>query len=148
MDFARELLCEVVQEVQPLLVEHWRELTVRKDLRKLNPQWDQYALLEQMGRYVIFTLRDSGALVGYSAFHVVRHLQDAEFSMAQNDVIYVAPQHRNGIAVRRFLRKCESSLREIPVKMVSYFTSPGNNLAPILRHLGYADEQTMMAKYF
>ena len=147
--FAREMLCEVVQEVQPLLLAHHEELTPRKDLRRLNPQWKAYALLEQLERYAIFTARDErGALVGYGGFHVVRHLHDADFAMAQNDLFYIVPERRRGTTAMSFLHYCEEQLVALPVRMICYLGCAGNNLLPILHRLGYADEPVMASKYF
>ena len=46
------------------------------------------------------------------------------------------------------LSRTEERLVEMPVRMIAYFACPGNNLAPILHRLGYADEQVMLTKYF
>lgn len=144
--FARELLCEVVQEVQPLLIAHYEELTLHKDIVKLDPQWDQYALLEKMERFTVFTARDGGALVGYSAYFVNRHIHYAGLVHASNDVFYIDPAHRRGTTALRFLRHCEEQLRAQGVKKLMYHCKPSNNFAPILHRLGYADEEVMVGK--
>ncbi len=48
--FARELLCECVQEAQPLLERHHAEMGTKYPL---DPQWSEYAALERMGRFVV-----------------------------------------------------------------------------------------------
>lgn len=49
MEFKREPLFEVMDEVGALLDMHYQELTLHKDVIKLEPQWSQYAALEQLG---------------------------------------------------------------------------------------------------
>jgi L-amino acid N-acyltransferase YncA len=148
MDFAREYLGKCVQEARPLLEAHHEELTPRKDLRKLNPQWMEYAALEAMNRYAVFTAREDGRLVGYAGFHIIRHLHDRDFTLAQNDVFYLLPEHRRGVTALRYLRYCTDQCKVLPVHQVVFFCSKGNNLAPILHRIGYADEQTMVSLYF
>lgn len=146
ISFARELLCEVVQEVQPLLIDHYEELTKRKDVVKLDPQWDQYALLEKLDRFVVFTARDDGNLVGYNAFFVQAHMHYAGLKVAQNDVFFLVDDYRRGTTALRFLRYTEDALKRIDVRKVVYHCKPVNNLAPILHRLGHADEEVMVGK--
>lgn len=141
--FARELLCECVQEAQPLLIAHHREMDPGF---ALDPDYEQYALLEKLGRFAVFTGRDDGRLVCYSAFHLIRHLQSKAFAQAVNDVFYVDPEVRRGITAMRFVNYCGDALKAEGARQVVYFCSPHNNLAPILHRLGYADAQTMVAK--
>jgi hypothetical protein len=145
--FARELLCECVQEVQPLLEKHYDELTLRKDIVKLDPQWKEYALLEQLGRFVVFTARDEGRLVGYSAYFLLRHMHYAALTVAQNDVFWLDPQCRRGMSPVRFLRWCDKQLASEGVDKAIYHCKLSNQLAPILRRLGYADEEVMVGKF-
>jgi hypothetical protein len=146
MDFASELLCEVVQEVQPLLQMHWEELTRNKEIAKLAPMWEEYAALEQMGRFVVFTARDDGKLVGYNAFFINKHIHYAGMTLAQNDVFFLVPDHRRGTAALRFLRYCEDQLRELGAMKLTYHCKTVNNFAPILHRLGFADEELIVGK--
>ena len=141
--FTRELLCECVQEAQPLLIAHHAEM---EPGFPLDPDYEQYALLETLGRFAVFTGRDDGKLVCYSAFHLIRHMQSKGFAQAVNDLFYLTPEVRRGITALRFLRYCEDALKLEGAQQIVYFCSPHNNLAPILHRLQYADSQTMVAK--
>lgn len=144
--FDRELLCEVVQEVQPLLDAHYAELTLNKDVVKLDPQWQEYALLEQMGRFVVFTARDDGVLVGYSAFFVNRHIHYAGLTVAINDVLFLAQSRRRGTTALRFLDFCEEALRAEGVRKLTYHIKFSLDWRPILHRKGYVDEEVMVGK--
>jgi hypothetical protein len=98
--FARELLCEVVREVQPLLIAHHDEM---QPGMPLDPDYEQYTLLERLGRFVVFTGREEGRLVCYSSFHLIRHMQSRQFVQALNDVFYLIPEVRRGITAMRFI---------------------------------------------
>jgi hypothetical protein len=144
--FARETLPEVVQEVQPLLELHYREL-IKDDAIVLDPQWDEYTLLERLGRFVIFTARQDGELAGYSAFFLTRHLHYKSLLYATNDVFYVAEAQRKGSMPLRFLRYCEDQLGTLGAQKLVYHAKPVNNLAPILSRMGYAQEEVMCGKF-
>lgn len=146
ISFARELLCEVVQEVQPLLLAHYAELTLHKDVVKLDPQWDYYALLEKMDRFVVITARDDGKLIGYNAFFVQQHMHYAGLKVAQNDVFWLVEEYRRGTTALRFLRYTEEALKRMDVRKVVYHCKTSNNFAPILRRLGHAEEEVMVGK--
>jgi hypothetical protein len=146
--FARELLCECMQEAQPLLERHYGELTRRKDIVVLDPMWNEYALLERLGRFMVFTARgEAGNLIGYNAFFVNKHLHYASLTVAQNDVFWIEPDHRRGTLALRFLRYCEDYLNKEGVDKVVYHCKASNNFGPILHRLGYADEETMCGKF-
>jgi hypothetical protein len=146
ISFAKELLCEVVQEAQPLLERHYEELTKHKEVVKLDPQWDQYASLERLERFVVFTARDEGNLVGYNAFFVQPHMHYAGLLVAQNDVFWLCEEVRRGTTALRFLRYSEDALKKMDVRKIVYHCKSSNNFAPILYRLGFADEEAMVGK--
>lgn len=144
--FQRELLCEVVEEVQPLLERHYLELTRHKDVVKLAPRWPQYAAMEQAGCFVVLTARDDGKLAGYNAFFVQPHMHYEGLSTATNDVFWLEPEYRRGVTALRFLRFCEDHLKAQGVMKLVYHCKLSNNFAPILHRLGFADEEVMCGK--
>lgn len=137
--YRQEFLCECVREAMPLIEQHHRELMPHAI--PLDPCWDDYALLERLGRFVVFTARREGALVGYSAFHVARHLQSGGFPRAINEVFYVAPEHRRGTVPLGFLRFSHARLKELGARHIAYAYKASNNLGAILHRLGFADEE-------
>lgn len=144
--FARELLCEVVQEAQPLLDLHYRELCLHRDVIKLDPMWREYALLEQLERFVVFTAREEGQLVGYNAFFLNRHLHYGGFTVAQNDVLFLHPQARRGTTALRFIDWCEQKLWDAAADKLTYHIKFALDWRPILHRRGYVDEEVMVAK--
>ena len=146
MNFQRESLFDIIEEVEPLLEAHYEELTLHKDVVKLNPKWKDYAALEQMGRFAVFTAREDGVLHGYNAFFVNTSMHYADLCVGQNDVFFITPDHRRGTAALRFLRYTEEQLQLLGVRKVVYHCKYGNNFAPILHRLGYTDEEVMVGK--
>ena len=144
--YQREFLFEVVQEVDGLLRLHYDELTLNKDRVRLNPAWEEYAELERMNRFVVFTARDDAILIGYSAFFVQKHLHYADLSTAVNDVLFLHPAERQGLTGIRLLKFCESSLKAMGVHKLCWHAKLNTSLIPILHRMGYTTEEVSLAK--
>jgi hypothetical protein len=143
MIFRRETLFDVIEEVPPLFEAHHAEMTPHPF--KLNPKWEMYTEMERQGSLVVLTARDGEKLVGYSAFFVGQHRHFEDVGVAENDLLYLAEQHRKTAALG-FLRFAEKTLKALGVQYISYHSRPINNLSLILQRLGYADVQVMRGK--
>jgi L-amino acid N-acyltransferase YncA len=146
--FAREILFEVIDEIQPLLALHYAELARNKDRVKLEPMWERYAHAEASGRdaFQIYTARDEqGVLVGYAAFFVQPHMHYRELFPAINDVIFVHPQHRDSTGLR-LIRFCERELQKYAHKIV-FHVKLDTPMAALLPRLGYALEEHVYGKF-
>jgi hypothetical protein len=106
--YQREILFDVIEEVDSLLHLHYEELTLHRDKVKLAPMWDRYADLERCGNFIVFTVRDGERLIGYSAFFLNQHLHYGELTIAVNDVLYLHPDYRSGRVGLKLIRMCES----------------------------------------
>jgi GNAT superfamily N-acetyltransferase len=144
--YARETLFDVVEEVDGLLRLHYDELTLNKDAIRLDPVWEEYRALESMGRFVLFTARANGALVGYNAFFVTRHIHYAALTMAINDVLFLHPDHRRGSTGIKLLKFAEAELKAQGVQKVSYHVKRSLDWSPILHRMGYTDEEMVVGK--
>lgn len=130
----------------PLLDLHYDELTLNKDVVKLDPMWSEYAALEMMGRFVVFTAREDGKLVGYSAFFINKHIHYASLIAAQNDVLFIHPEFRRGTTALKFIDYCESMLQVLGARKVTYHIKFSLDWRPVLHRRGYSDEEVMCAK--
>jgi hypothetical protein len=144
--FQREMLFEVAGEVDDLLQCHYQELTLNKDRVKLKPMWAEYRILEELGRFVVFTARDGDNLVGYSAFFVQQHLHYADLKTAINDVLYLHPDYRQGRTGIRLLQHCEAALKADGVDKLCWHAKLDTALIPILHRLDYKTEEISLGK--
>lgn len=147
ISYAKECLCDVINEVEPLLRLHYDELTHHKELIKLDPDWEQYAELEHAGRFHIFTARDDGGLVGYSAFFLIpRHIHYKGLVVAQNDVLYLHPDMRNGMPGIRLIKNSHNGMKALGGQKILWHCKHSNNLKQILLRLfpEYRDEESMV----
>ena len=140
----------VVQEVLPLLREHWHEIGLDHDKCPLDPNWQACMAYEQSGQLHVFTARSEGALVGYNAFivHGRLHYQSTKFAL--NDVIWLHPLHREGFAGVRLIKGAEPHLRSLGAKFIEYGPKlhfRDGHFQKLLTRLGYGAFETRHRKY-
>lgn len=147
MKFQRETLFDVIEEVQPLLEDHYRELAKNQDRVKLNPDWARYAAMEQAGALLIYTARKDEELVGYAAFFVSPHPHYQELTLASNDVLFLAKEHRTGRTGARLIHHCESQIGAAYANAcVTWHAKENTPLAAIMPRLGYSVQDIVFSK--
>lgn len=114
---ATEAYGAIVDEVRPLLPGHWEELAVYKDI-PLDPAWDFYEGMDKLGALKIFTVRKSGALIGYSIFAVRPRHAHYNFAWAMNDIVRIEPEHRNFGVGRALVDYWDAELAAMGVAIV------------------------------
>lgn len=145
--FQREILYDVMDDAAPLLEMHYQELTLNKERIVLAPIWERYAALEAAGLLVLFTARDEGALIGYSAFFVQSHIHYADTLVASNDVLFLHPDARKKPTVGiRLIKFSERELKTLGVNKITWHAKFSNELRSILNRMGYADEEVVVGK--
>lgn len=148
--FALETLEQVrAAGVEELLKRHFEEIAHYKDI-PLEPDWETYALLENAGKLRIFTVRVRGELVGYCAYALMHNLHYKSSYQAKQDVLFVAPEHRNGRVGAHLILFAERHLRaETPPVQVTYQHSKACaqvDIGPLLERCGYELIDTIWAK--
>ena len=146
ISYNKECLCDVINEVEPLLELHYQELTHHKDVIKLDPDWARYTEMEHAGAFHIFTARDDEQLIGYSAFFLNHHIHYRHTVVAQNDVLYLHPDHRNGMTGIRLIKNSEREMKALGADKVVWHCKYSNDLQQILQRLGYTNEEAMLGK--
>ncbi len=147
IEFAREVLYEVIGEVEPLLKRHYLELAKNQDRVQLDPDWPRYVELERAGSLVIFTVRQDKALKGYAAFFVAQHMHYRGLTLANNDVLFLADELRGGTTGVRFIKFCEDQLRSVGQQVcVAWHAKPGTTLDGILPRLDYSIQDVIHSK--
>ena len=131
---------------EKLLNAHWEEVALNKDKIKLNPDYDRYYELEELGILKIFTVRDSGSLVGYFACFVMPHLHYKDHYFATNDVIYISPEHRRGFTALKLIKFAEKCLKEDGVSVIQINTKAHKSFSPLLERMGYKQNDILYGK--
>jgi GNAT superfamily N-acetyltransferase len=145
--YAKETYARVIDEIRPLLVEHWQELAVYKDI-PLDPDWKLYEHLDGAGELIIYTARLDGALIGYSIFSIHRrHPHYAKLSYALNDIIWIHPDHRHQGFGRNFRDFWDKQLYALGMRLVVIDTKVSHpDLMFLLKNGGYTTRSAGLEK--
>lgn len=144
--FGRETVASVWDEIQPLLRQHYDELTWRKEKFTLDPDRERYLALETAGRLRVYSMRRDGILVGYSCYLVSPALHYKGVLMAVNDVLYVSPEER-GLEPIKFMRWCEKELKNDGVQCITLHIKKSMNWGRLAERMGYEVVETNHLKW-
>lgn len=137
VDIRQEFLDDVWHEASELTRMHWNEIAINKDVVPLLPDYDVYSAMEGAGALRIFVARESGEMVGYFVLFVRRHPHYASTLFAYNDVLYLRPEARRGLAGWRLLDYAETALREDGVRVMVVNTKIHAPLDSLLSRRGF-----------
>jgi GNAT superfamily N-acetyltransferase len=133
-------------EVGPLLDAHYQELTLHKDVVKLNVDWELYDNLEKAGLVFCITAREDGKLIGYALFFVKQHIHYKDLKVASNDVLFLDKAHRKGMTGVKLIKKSEQELNKIGVQKIVWHAKQSNYLGELLMVMGYGVEDILFGK--
>ena len=109
---AVETYDQIIDDLKPLLTEHWRELALYQDEIPLDPDYDGYKRICDAGVTMVTSVRVAGALVGYAVYVLQPHMHYRGHRWAVSDLFWLHPDHRSmglGNALFAFI---EDALRE------------------------------------
>lgn len=140
-------MAAVLHEIKPILWEHWAEVAHYTDI-PLEPNWPQYEAMEAGGLLRIYTVRDQCfALIGYCIYVVAPGLHYASITYANQDILYLSPEHRRGRTGRNLLRFTELELKgEFGRVLVLQHVKVAHNFGPMLVRDGYEPIDTIYGK--
>ena len=135
--YQRETFAEAYPDAKPLLEKHWEELNTSHG-EPFNANLAVYEYTEKEGTLMIFTARDEGDLIGYSAVFIHQGLHCMGQKQATQDVFYVSPEHRGGMVGTRLIHTAEKHLKEAGVELMMHHSNIKNMLlGKLLEALGY-----------
>jgi hypothetical protein len=142
-----EPVLEVRPEMEPLLEDHYQELTLHKEKIKLDPDWDLYDKLEKQKQFYLLTARDedTNQLIGYSAWFVKTHIHYKNTIVASNDVLFLHKDHRQGMTGIRLIKYSEQEMKKYAHK-ITWHVKGEPDFRPILHRMGYIDEDVIVGK--
>lgn len=143
--YQEERVSGIWAELEPLLEAHWAEIARYQDI-KLDPDVEAYERLEAEGKVRCYTARDGGALIGYAVFFVRGNLHYRNSLQAIQDVLFVLPQHRAGLAGVRLIKVAEERLKALGVQVVYHHAKRTNRVGELLERLGYELVDGLYAK--
>lgn len=91
---APEPFAPFLEEVKPLLPDHYRELALDQDHVPLSPQYDVYLERDRRGEVVCIAMRSAGELVGYFIGFKAPGLHYSTCLTLIADIFWLKPEHR------------------------------------------------------
>lgn len=147
--YAREAFDQVIDDIKVLLPQHWRELALYQDDIPLDADYDWYKKAFSLGLLAIYTVRLDDALIGYAIFVVAPRHPHYVHRWAKDDILWIAPEHRNmgvGNGLCEFFEKDLS--RDGPIVIQVETKSGHPELNYLLSSRGYGVTGTVMGKRF
>lgn len=137
---------EAIQgEMNALHRSHWDETEAHRHGLPFNPDYQTFVRYERSGRYILFTIRKEGKLVGNCAMYLDRSTH-TQTLMATEDTLYLLPEARIGTTAKQFVAYCEAALRLIGVKEISVSVKTVNRAGRFFQRLGYRHVENGLTK--
>ena len=126
------------QEVQPLLLEHWEELALNKDIVPLSPRHEAYKALCDAGKMLCVVLRDENrGIAGYFFGIIDAHLHYSTCLTLTMDIFRVLPGYRGEWAGVKLFREVERAARRRGVQRLFMGSKLHRDSSVLFRYLGY-----------
>jgi GNAT superfamily N-acetyltransferase len=106
-----------VEELKPLLPAHWEELGIYKADMPLDPNWEIYRAIEEMGQLIYVPLRNDGDLIGYFIGTITPGLHYKTTLTCKMDILLVLPEYRHGKAGTILFGAVKAELNRRGVKL-------------------------------
>lgn len=129
-----------------LFKEHYQEVALNKSVMHLNPDWDAYRNLEQAGKLFCVAAFLGEELIGYSVNFLGPHLHYSDMCYAQNDLLFVAEEHRKTRVGLDLIRHTEGLAKVKGAKMMLWHAKEETKLAAIMPRLGYRVQDIIYSK--
>jgi ribosomal protein S18 acetylase RimI-like enzyme len=138
-------------EFEPLYRQHYGEMQTRLagqgiTIAPYNPDLENYFSFARQGLLIHYCARLEGAAVGYGNCYVFKDMHNQTLS-AQEDTIYMLPEHRNG-AGRRLLKFVLADLKQRGVKSLTVTAMTDLRVAKLWQRMGFKPMATAMRYEF
>jgi GNAT superfamily N-acetyltransferase len=134
--YQEESVVKVLEEVQPLLNEHYEEVSITKNF-PLNPDYSAYLNMDAAGFVSCITCRNDGELIGYIVFFVRPHLHYLSCKTAHEDIYFIKKEYRKGSIGVKLFKKAEEILKEKSVNRILLSCKTNMDHSKIFERLGY-----------
>jgi GNAT superfamily N-acetyltransferase len=146
-----ELLEDTYPELEPIYKQHYSEMAKRLEGQGIfcspyNPRNDAYIRASKAGGLLGFVLRFNGKAVGYSNIYLALDMHNQDL-IAQEDTIYVLPEHRNGVG-KELVRHVLRELKERGVKRLNVSAVTDLRVSKIWERMGFKHSAEQMTYIF
>lgn len=140
-----ERLSDVLDEIKPVHQAHWQETEKYRHGIELNPNYEYMCNAEANGRFMLFTVRHEGKLVGNCMMYLSKSTHTQRW-VAEEDTIFILPEYRKGRLGVRLIHYVEQVLRGMGVTEIRVTVKTVNKVGTLLTHLGYNHTGNQLTK--
>ena len=124
------------EEAKVLFEQHYNEIAERKDVIKLDPNYEQYDLLYKKGMLEIHTMRNNKKLIGYSLWFINKHIHYKNSLTVNSDILYISPEYRQGMMGMKFIKWTTEKIKERNPQRIMFHVKDSVDYSPILQRMG------------
>lgn len=125
----------LIAEMRPLWSTHDKEIPQLGI--KFDPDLKAYRQMYMQNALRIFTARIAELLVGYQVYFIGYHPHRRGSLEATQDVLYLDPEVRQGLAGYKFVKWCDRELEKSGVKAIHHPIDAQHDFGPILERMGF-----------
>ena len=138
-------------ELEPIYAQHYGEMQARLEadghtVSPFNPQLDKYFPAFRDGWLLNFVARLDGKAVGYCNVYLSVDMHNGD-PIAQEDLLYVLPEHRNGLG-KKLVLAALNELQARGVKRVLVTPVTDLRVAKIWHRMGFQNLSSLMVYHF
>lgn len=141
-----ETASDHIAEAWDLFERHRDELATNPDLMRLAPDRETYERIERSGALFALWCYVDKKLVGYSVNIHQRNMHYSALVFSQNDVLYIAPEHRKNGTGLAIIKATEEASKARGCQMHIWHAKPGTALDALLPRLGYGVQDILYSK--
>jgi GNAT superfamily N-acetyltransferase len=142
-----EFLKDCLEEIKPVHAQHWAETESYRHGIALDPNYEYMCNAEAQGRFMLFTVRVAGRLVGNCMMYLSKSTHTQKW-VAEEDTIFILPEYRKGRLGVRLIRYVEDVLVNMGVTEIRVTVKTVNEVGRLLQHLGYVHTGNQLTKTF
>lgn len=141
MYFNVEKFADCFEDMKTLFEKHWEEVALNKNKIKLNPDYDKYLAMEELGMISLITVRNNNEIVGYSIDILSPHLHYKDHIFALNDVIFLSPEYRAGRTALKLLLHVQEHLKSLGTSVHVLHMKTAHKFTGLAKMAGYNNSE-------
>jgi GNAT superfamily N-acetyltransferase len=140
-----EFLENVLDEIKPIHRAHWEETEGYRHGIALDPDYEYMVNAERTGRFMLFTVRTNGQLVGNCMMYLTQSTHTRKW-IAEEDTIFIDKEHRKGRIGIKLIQYVERVLATLGVTEIRVTVKTVNRVGDLLQALGYQHTANQLIK--
>lgn len=129
-----------------LFREHYDEIALNKNVMKLLPNWEKYYELEKAGMILCIGAFLGEECIGYSINFFTNHMHYKELFYMQNDLLFVAEEHRKTRLGLDLIRATEKLAHAKGADLMLWHAKENTTLCSLMPRLGYKIQDIIYSK--